>query len=90
MDFVEALGAKVNTVKQVIRRAFFFFCVRGQDQPSIFNRCLSYFDSFKLAVCLNEEFDLWPDERFRASCPSYLISWWEWNCAFTRRIQFSW
>ena len=42
----------INTVKQVSIRAFFvvvLFCIRGQAHPSIFNQCLSHFDSFKLS-----------------------------------------
>ena len=48
MDFVNTFKqVSINTVKQVSIRAF-FFCIKGQDHPSIFNQCLSNFDSIKL------------------------------------------
>ena len=37
----------INTVQKVSRRTV--LCIRGQDNPLTFNKCVSYFDNFKLS-----------------------------------------
>lgn len=72
------------------------FRIRGQDQSLNFNQRLLYLDSFRLSVCLNDEFDLWHvywSERVRASWPScyliilnYMLAFtmnWRWACGLS-------
>lgn len=59
-----------NSLRQL--NSTWFFCNRGQDNPVTFNKCPSYFDSFKLLDLSNVEFDRWPvssGEWFRAYRP---------------------